>query len=146
MTGQRSSVPPVILTYGLLGILPFLAPALAGALWPALKPAAAHVLALYGGLILSFLGGARWGLAIPSVSLRTGIVSLAMLPTLAGLALLVLPVEARWIQLMGLGLALALHWLWDVSAQDVPVWYPRLRTILTAGAVVGLISGALVLT
>jgi len=86
MTGRRQPTPVVVLAYGVLGVVPFLAPA--GAFMPVFKPAAVRFLVLYGGLILSFLGGARWGLAAAVSNPPTAVVSLAMLPTLAGLALL----------------------------------------------------------
>jgi hypothetical protein len=146
MTRQHQPTPPVVLIYGLLGVLPFLAPSVVGAVLPPFKSVAAFMLALYAGLILSFLGGARWGLAVAHPEPPFGSVSLAMLPTLVGLALLALPAEDRRLQLIGLAAALALHWLWDVSSRSLPAWYPRLRTILTAGAVIGLVAGTLVLT
>ena len=146
MTALRQSTPPVVLIYGLLGLLPFLAPPLAAALLPDVKAAAGLILALYGGLILSFLGGARWGQAASHREPSIWVVSISMLPTLIGLALLVLPESQRLLQLLCLALILALHWLWDTFSPDLPAWYPRLRTVLTAGAVVGLLAGALVLT
>ncbi len=139
-------IPRAVLVYGVLGLLPFLAPPVAGVLLPSLLPWAAVLLAFYGALILSFLGGARWGLAIARPAPPTAVVSLAMLPTLVALALLWLPSQARRWQLLGLAAALALHWLWDIGGADLPHWYGRLRTILTAGAVVGLGAGAFALT
>ncbi len=145
MTGSRST-PTVVLVYGLLGLIPFLAPPLIGLFLPAWIGLAGIVLALYGGLILSFLGGARWGMAVKAAEPSPGTVSLAMLPSLVGLALLVLPPGFRALQLLGLAAALVLHWLWDLRGADLPTWYGRLRTLLTAGAVVGLVAGAVVLT
>ena len=135
--------PRLVLVYGLLGLIPFLAPPLVGAALPASKDLAATVLALYGALILSFLGGARWGLTVGRAAPDPRVVSLSMLPTLAGLALLLAPNEVR---LPGLAAALALVWFWDVRDPDLPVWYPVLRSLLTAGAVIGLLSGWFVLT
>jgi hypothetical protein len=68
-----------------------------------------------------------------------------MLPTLVALALLALPPAARLPQLIALAAALALHWAWDLRGASLPDWYPRLRSLLTAGAVVGLLAGAIVL-
>jgi hypothetical protein len=67
-----------------------------------------------------------------------------MLPTLVALAILTLPAAARTWQLLGLAAALAAHGLWDIRSRGLPAWYPRLRTILTLGAVVGLGAGAMV--
>lgn len=69
-----------------------------------------------------------------------------MIPTLAALALLPLPAGARLAQLLGLAAALALHWLWDLLGRDLPAWYAGLRTVLTVGAAVGLVAGAILLT
>ena len=68
-----------------------------------------------------------------------------MLPTLVALALLAAPPDARRLQLLGLALALALHCLWDRRGAALPGWYTELRSMLTAGAVVGLVAGAIVL-
>ena len=147
---NASATPRVVLAYGLLGLIPFLAPPVVGGLFPPWVPLAAQGLALYGGLILSFLGGARWAMAVrqspesgPPVNGLT--VSLAMIPTLAALALLLLPAPLRAAQLAGLALALLIHGAWDIWSKGLPAWYPRLRTILTLGATAGLLAGALVL-
>jgi hypothetical protein len=143
---MRSAVPRAVLVYGLLGVIPFVAPPIAGAVVADWKPEAAVVLARYAALILSFLGGARWGLAIAHPPARTSLISLAMLPSLVGLALLLLPPAARPWQFAGLAAALILHWLWDLRGDSLPAWYPWLRTPLTLGAVAGLVAGAFVLT
>ena len=146
MTVMRASTPPVVLTYGVLGVVPFLLPVVVGIVFPAVRDMAGFVLALYGGLILSFLGGARWAFANvhPSPSVR--VVSVSMLPSLVALALLVVPSDERRLQLLGIAVALVLHWLWDLRSADVPKWYSGLRTLLTAGAVAGLLAGAVALT
>ena len=68
-----------------------------------------------------------------------------MLPTLFALAMLTIPADRREIQFAGLAGGLALQWLWDVRAPGLPNWYPRLRTILSAGAIAGLAAGLAVL-
>jgi hypothetical protein len=136
-------VPAAVLIYGVLGVIPFLAPPVAGVVFPAVRATAGGVLAAYGALILSFLGGARWGLAVGRPAPPVGVVSLAMLPTLVGLGLL--SGTSGAVRLFGLAAALAAHWIWDVRAADVPAWYPRLRTLLTVGAVVGLVAGGVLL-
>lgn len=141
----RETIPRVVLIYGMLGLAPFLAPPLIGYLAPERSALTATALALYGGLILSFLGGARWGVAIAEDRPRGAVVTLAMIPTLAGLALLMLPPSAQTAKLTGLAAALSVHLLWDLRSPGLPSWYPSLRILLTAGAVVGLIAGAAVL-
>lgn len=136
-------IPPVVLIYGVLGWIPFLAPPLAGWLIPDLRPLALDILSHYGALILSFLGGARWGLAVGKPEPSARVVSLAMLPTLVGLGLLLLPPFPR---LLGLAAALGILCLWDLRGAGLPAWYGRLRVILTVGAVAGLLFGAGVFT
>jgi hypothetical protein len=137
--------PRVVLVYGLLGLIPFLAPPVLGGLFAPWSALAAQGLALYGGLILSFLGGARWAMAARQAPVSGLTVSLAMLPTLVALALLLLPADRRAAQLAGLAAALLVHGAWDIWSGGLPDWYPRLRLVLTLGGVIGLSAGALVL-
>ncbi len=138
-------VPRVVFIYGLLGVLPFLACPLAGVVAPAARGPAAVLLAGYAALILSFLGGARWGLAIGQSAPSPRTVGAAMLPTLVGLALLTLTGVAPSLQFLGLAVALVGVCTWDLMSGGLPEWYPRLRAILTACAVAGLGAGAAVL-
>lgn len=141
----RPAIPRVVLGYGLAGLIPFWAPAAAGLAGPETREIAGVLLAAYAALILSFLGGARFGRAVLETPPPVATISLSMLPTIAGLAILALPPSLRTVQLLSLAAALAVHWLWDLRDTGAPAWTPRLRTILTAGAVAGLAVGAAVL-
>jgi hypothetical protein len=143
MTGPTNPVPPTILAYGLLGIIPFWSLPIAALLAPSWIGVAAFVEAAYAALILSFLGGARWGLVVRDAAPDPIVIGLAMTPTLVGLAIFVFPHGETRFQLLTLAAALALSWGWDVTAKRLPPWYARLRTILTLGAVLGLCVGAL---
>lgn len=137
-------IPKPVLVYGLLGLIPFLAPPLLG-LWTPPHAGFLGLIALgYGALILSFLGGARWGFEVMRPSPRFGVVTLAMLPTIAGLLLLLAPWLARPVQLNAMAVLLALHCWWDVRSEGMPRWYPRLRVGLTVVAAAGLIGMAVV--
>ncbi|MDO9249338.1 MAG: DUF3429 domain-containing protein [Phenylobacterium sp.] len=145
-TGRtRAAIPPLVLIYGVLGLAPFLAPPLVGRLAPHLSGLAATGLALFGALILSCLGGARWGMAVIEDRPRGAVVTMAMIPTLVGLVLLMLPPSAQTAKLAGLAAALSVHLVWDLRSPGLPSWYPSLRILLTAGAVVGLVAGAALL-
>jgi hypothetical protein len=61
--GSRA-IPAPARTLGFAGLIPFAVGALAVAFAPEIKPEAAAALLLYGALILSFLGGVRWGFAV----------------------------------------------------------------------------------
>jgi hypothetical protein len=142
---MRPIIPPLVLAYGLAGLIPFWAPAAAGLVWPEARGAAGMLLAVYAALILSFLGGARFGRAVLGDPPPSMAISLSMLPSIVGLAVLALPAAARPAQLVLLAAALLLHWLWDRRDSGAPPWMARLRTLLTAGAVAGLAAGVAVL-
>jgi hypothetical protein len=131
--------------YGALGLLPFMAPPLIGSLLPGTADLMALALGAYAALILSFLGGARWALALAREPVRSLTIGLAMLPTLAGWALLLLPEPLRAERLLGLALALAIHGVWDLRAPGLPGWYPALRLPLTVMACLSLLAGVVVL-
>jgi hypothetical protein len=144
MSNASASTPPWILFYGQLGLIPFFAPSLLGWFWPTAAALAASALAIYAALILSFLGGGRWGMALQAPSVDNRVVSLAMLPSLAGFALLLLSSEYRGWQLAGLAAAHMLQGAWDLRAATVPTWYAGLRGRLTLAAVLGLVLGIVV--
>ena len=140
-------IPPSALALGLGGLVPFVAGALA--LWvplPLLSPGLGLKLIIsYGAIILSFLGGIRWGTAIgPYDGGRMSFeFSASVLGSLAGLAAVFLPpVPALTLLVAGF----LLQSLWDVNSVEsgrLPGWFGKLRMVLTAGAVISLI-GALV--
>jgi hypothetical protein len=143
VTGPADASPRAVLAYGLLGIIPFWSLPAATLLAPDFSGVAAAVEAVYAALILSFLGGARWGLAVRDAAPNAVVVGLAMTPTLAGLSVLVFTHGDMRLQLFALAAALILSWGWDFTAKGLPSWYGRLRTALTLGAVAGLSVGAL---
>jgi hypothetical protein len=141
---EETHTPQVVAMYGWLGLIPFLVPPFLGWALPAASGLAEGILVAYGALILSFLGGARWGLAVRRTPPDALTISLAMLPTLVALVLVATPSLHEGWRLIGLASALALHWLWDIRSRDLPSWYPRLRTTLTVGAIAGLLFGSVV--
>lgn len=131
---------------GLLGLIPFWALPAAVAAWPARADLWGAVVAAYAALILSFLGGARWGKALQAAEPDPRALAAAMAPTLLAWGLLIVLHGARTAQLLGLGLALALVGAWDATSPQAQPWYRRLRLVLSAGAAGGLCLGALHLT
>lgn len=145
MTRTTDGAPRAVLAFGYLGVLPFWSLPLA-ALWaPAWTNLSAAVEAIYAALILSFLGGARWGAEVVDLAPDPRLIGLAMTPTLGGLAILVFAHGEPRLQLIALAAALTLIWVWDLNAKGLPSWYGRLRTGLTLGAVGGLCVGVLCL-
>lgn len=146
MTTQNlsSAIPGMALVLGLAGLIPFAAGALA--LWaplPVLDAAFGLRLVIgYGALILSFLGGIRWGTALGAfaTSRQSGELAASVLGSLAGLAALFIPsVPALTLLIAGF----LMQALWDVTSVEagrLPAWFGRLRMMLTAGAVISLIA------
>lgn len=140
-------IPGAALLLGLAGLIPFVAAA--AAQWtviPLLPPDTGLKLAIvYGAIILSFLGGIRWGTAIgPYDTGRQTLEFLAsVLGSLAGLAAVFLPaIPALALLIAGF----LMQGLWDVMSVEsgrLPSWFGRLRMVLTAGAVVSLIAALL---
>ncbi|MEI6487247.1 MAG: DUF3429 domain-containing protein [Sphingomonadales bacterium] len=130
--------PPVVLVYGVAGLIPFLAPPVATLIWPDFRWQFTESLLWWAAIILSFLGGARWGAAVQQAQPAPGQIGLAMLPSIAGWLILLVPAKYRVGQLLALAAALLLHLLWDLRSHGLPGWYGRLRMVLTAGAVTAL--------
>lgn len=119
-----SQIPRPALVLGWLGVFPFAAFALlaiSGGLLP--RGASSSALVLYGVVILSFMGGAQWGLAMAMT--RGGDAALG--PRLLSS---VLP-------------ALAAFGVWFAPTGAAPPWYPALRLQLTSAVVICLLLGAL---
>lgn len=133
---DENRIPASALVLGLVGVIPFwLATFL---LWSTTDPVGAgraSVIAIaYGAVILSFLGGIRWGLEIAphTRTVATATLVLSVLPGLAGFAVMFMPVL---VALTVLVCGFMLHALWDVLAADkgyLPQWFATLRMLLTA--------------
>ncbi|MGF1561192.1 MAG: DUF3429 domain-containing protein [Geminicoccaceae bacterium] len=142
-----ATVPRAAWVYGLGGLIPFTFCALLIWLVDAeLAGFLAQVLRAWGALILTFLGGVHWGLAIAGYGgqaadhQRLGI---AIAPSLlAGLALLV-PLALGFVMLAGGFVTLYAIDRACVATGEAPGWYSRLRTPLSAIVVVCMALGAL---
>lgn len=138
------TIPRVVLFYGLAGLIPFFAAPVGTLLAPDFRWQFNEALLWWAAIILSFLGGARWGAAVQAEAPAPRLIGLAMLPSIAGWLILVLvPANMRVIQFSALACALLLHLLWDMAARALPGWYGRLRMVLTAGAMTALVWQAL---
>ena len=133
---------------GLGGLLPFAFGAVM--VWCPLEAVSefgTRLLGAYGALILSFLGGVRWGRLLgggerEAARLERWLpLSLSVLPSLVAWVALLLP-PAGMFALLATGLVL--QYLLDRDASEsgeLPRWYGRLRLILTGGAVTAVLSG-----
>lgn len=140
-------MPPVARLLGWLGLLPFLALALGGFIS---LPAIGRdpLWRTYAAIILSFMGGVQWGLAVGSSPGHPGAAqryAVSVTPALVAWASLALP-PAPSLSLLLLGfLALLAYDLWTVRSGAAPPWYARLRIQLTSVVslclAVGLVRG-----
>ena len=137
-------IPVAPLGLGLAGLIPFWALAIALLLRGAfgLSPRALdQSLATYAAVIVSFLGGIRWGLATRADDPGPNYAG-AVAPSLAAWALLAAPEPWRLAGLGLLALALGPVDLGLVRSGLAPFWFGRLRLILSTGAGVALLLGA----
>lgn len=113
---------------GYAGVLPFALCAinlLTG--WPLFDGFALQVFVVYSAVILSFLGGIRWGLAIQQPAPATSQMVLSVLPSLAGLGCLLL--STPLMQIVALTVAYTTQGLldWQAPPVNMPDWMIRLR-------------------
>lgn len=132
--------PTAAWTLALLAILPFLGLALVYRFGSG-RYEHATLLALmsYSAVVLSFLAGSRWGREITTPQPRWTILAPSMLAMFIAWGLRFSDdfVPLTW-RLGGFIIAYLASWLWDSVSPDLPGWYPRLRTTLTAGACISL--------
>ena len=98
--------------------------------------------AVYGAVILSFVGAVHWGLTMREDRSAYWYVW-SIIPAILGwLSIVLLDIK---ISLLALAIAFTLAWSVDRQASLqglIPSWYMQLRHILTAGATVSLLATA----
>lgn len=149
MTQNRiASLPQPAAVFGLAGLIPFFALGVQvttgrplDASW---TPPALQALLLYGALILSFLGGIQWGLAVATADRsdawrRYGLAVLPPLLAWGG----VWAGRREGLITLAVGLAVwGAYEAWATGLGEAPRWYGRLRLGLTAVAVAALATAA----
>ena len=142
MSTRQEPIPPIALYLGLAGLLPFLGCALL-AWFPGTdgREKAIPAILAYGAVILSFLGGVRWGNALRDTTALALItpLSLSIAPSLVAWAALLIPPGPGLILLI---IGFATQYALDRTAANrdqLPHWYGRLRTILSIGAIASLL-------
>ncbi|MEM1105647.1 MAG: DUF3429 domain-containing protein [Pseudomonadota bacterium] len=143
------AIPPAPLALTVGGLMPFVGAALAGVLLGGDAPRQAIAwlcLLVYSAVILSFLGGVRWGVEMNEAVLappRWSVLGASVLGALLGWGAVLFYLVGRPAQsplvFLVMAAGLTAHWLWDVlSRRDTPAWYDGLRTLATLGAVAAL--------
>jgi hypothetical protein len=145
------NIPVLPLGLTLAGLIPFAAPA--AVIWlsaddPVRKAQVGLVLIVYSAMILSFLGGVRWGAEINAQGSggtpRGTLLSLSVLGSLAGWGLVLWAVLSAlaWPVFAAAAAAHLLHLIWDADGAGLPFWYRRLRVVAGSGAVLALAAAA----
>jgi hypothetical protein len=132
--------PPALWAIAALALAPFpLAAGTYGFGDPDLARPALTILLTWSAVVLSFLGGVRWGLETSlfrprlyrqAISFASGIAAWVLLMARGRIA-------DRWV-IGGTIAAFLVQWLFDHQAPEVPARYPKLSTAVTAAACVSL--------
>lgn len=148
------AVPLVPLLLVLSGLVPFLSGAVLAWVLPSgdrLLVLSGQALIVYGALILSFLGGVRWGAEINAQGSggtpRATILNMSVIGSLAGWGLVLwtfASAGADWRIMAAAGVTHVLHGFWDREGAALPIWYRRLRfpAALAASACLFAAAGA----
>jgi hypothetical protein len=143
-------IPGAPLALTLAGMAPFAAGT--GVMWaaqadPVLQAQSGLALLAYGAVILSFVGGLRWGAEVAgNESPRAAVLGLSVLGSLAAWAMVLYGVLGAlgWQVFAAAAGAHLLHGVWDTGAAGLPAWMRRLRAIGTFGAAAALLAGGAV--
>lgn len=135
--------PKPALCLGFAGLIPFVGPCLLMAMTETYLPELAYIQVAYGASIISFLGGARWGFALPESSpAKPDWFNLgnSVVPSLLACAAMLLSdnlTPAASVVIIGLGISL--HY--DLSLLPTyPSWLKALWAVFTIVAVISLIG------
>lgn len=123
-------------TLTLAGLIPFVGCAALVLLTPDGARVWVEPLTVYGAIILSFLGGARWGRTMAGPEPDWLQLVLSNLPAVAAW-LTFLPTVPDEFQLLVLIFGLIAMLYWDL--RSAPVWYRNLRLTATGGAALSLL-------
>lgn len=138
-----AKAPKPALYLGFSGLIPFISAPFLMAATQSFHPEVAYAQVVYGASIVSFLGGARWGFAIPAGSpAQPDWMNLgnSVVPSLlAWLALLCRDNIAEGALVVVMGLGLSLHY--DLTLlPGYPAWFKAMRTVLTLVATFSLVA------
>lgn len=120
----------------LAGLIPFAGCAAMAVLGPVTGVDWTGALMAYAAVILSFLGGARWGGELARERPSPARLILSNLPAIVAWLALVTVAAPASLRLGVLAAGLALVWLWDRGPAQP--WYRALRAAATLGAILSL--------
>jgi hypothetical protein len=148
---RLETIPTPARLLGLAGLIPFAATAIEVIFARKIvfgPGPALYALQIYGAVILSFMGGAQWGLAVAQNAARETPedwrrYAVSVLPSFVAWAGLWFTGQTGLLLLAGGFLALLAYDFWTIRNGEVAPWYGRLRIMLTAGVVTILAATAM---
>ncbi|NXK54280.1 TMM69 protein, partial [Chauna torquata] len=134
--------PKPALYLSLAGLIPFVSVPLSMVIQGTYYPELAFAQITYGAVIVSFIGGMKWGFAVPENSPAKpdwrNLANSVVPPLIAWQALLFKDITNGAIMLV-MGLGIALHY--DLSLLPTyPIWFKGLRIVATVAAVLSLLA------
>ncbi len=136
-TNENNTIPTTALVLGIAGLIPFIAGALVALFGPPhIQSTATFAVGAYAAVILSFLGGVKWGILLDDThKLRSWLpITLSVIPSIVAWVALLLSYKTM---LLVLAAGLVLQYIIDqysVTQSQLPPWFGKLRTILSIGA------------
>ncbi len=137
-------IPRLALTLAMLGTLPFVGLSIGIALFDLRGPSALNSLFSYAAIILAFLGGIHWGIAVTQVQAKEPEVARFMyIESVMAIALAwgVLFIGEPYLRLLAFAFLYAVAWGIDsilYGMKLIPLWYFNLRGIVTPIVVVSI--------
>ena len=141
---HKSPAPPLLL--GVSGLIPFVTPPLIMYTQGVTCPELLDLQLYYGAVILSFLGGVRWGMAATPGSPIPGNwahYSWSVVPSLIAWGSLIAPGTSPGLATVIFGIGITCYK--DLSQTGYPSWFKGLRMLLTFVAILSM-SSSLVIT
>jgi hypothetical protein len=142
---MASTIPRAALFLGWSGVIPFAGLTALLVSNPQGTPWALPALVAYGAIILSFMGGVHWGIALnpatPADSVAKAL-TLSVMPALAAFGATFLPAPLSLAVLAAGFAALLAYDLATVRRGAAPAWYAPLRIQLSAAVLARLITAA----
>ncbi len=142
------AIPAPARVFGFAGLIPFfvgaaLCWATDATVTNTSLPLGSFVLTTYSAVILSFLGGIRWGVAMqhPSLINDWQVVAFAMVPSLVAWAALLTHAKVGLPMLL---VGFSLQYVIDYRSTKnniTPPWFLTLRSLLTLGAILSVLVG-----
>lgn len=127
------------------GALPFISLVLAMALLePPTNLTASFWLMVYATVILSFLGGIRWGMAVMRPTGSPAPLVLSVLPALAGWVIVPYAILIQQVPgpegFLAYALLFALQSGWDGTSDAVPAWFKPVRLVVSLVVIASLLA------